>query len=81
MEADLLLPQGKLFADQGKLKFGRGSSFNTEFTEACGKDPERRCGGHQIHSLDANNLLYSSYAMPLSLSNTGVALDIANHVQ
>ncbi|MGB7730983.1 MAG: spherulation-specific family 4 protein [Candidatus Acidiferrum sp.] len=37
---------------------------------------------YQIHSLDANyNLLYSSYAIPLSLNNTGLVLDIANHLQ
>jgi hypothetical protein len=37
---------------------------------------------YQIHSLDASyNLLYTSYALPLSLNNTGLVLDIANHVQ
>ncbi|MGB7496978.1 MAG: spherulation-specific family 4 protein [Candidatus Acidiferrum sp.] len=37
---------------------------------------------YQIQSRDANyNLLYSSYAIPLSLNNTGLILDIANHLQ
>jgi len=37
---------------------------------------------YQIHSLDANyNLLYSSYALPLSLNNTGFVFDVMNHPQ
>jgi len=37
---------------------------------------------YQIHSLDANyNLLYSGYAIPLSLNNTGLVFDLMNHPQ
>ncbi|HXY48832.1 MAG TPA: spherulation-specific family 4 protein [Terriglobales bacterium] len=37
---------------------------------------------YQIQSLDAAyNLLYSSYTYPLSLTNTGMVLDIMNHAQ
>jgi Spherulation-specific family 4 len=37
---------------------------------------------YQIHSLDANyNLLYSSYAIPLSLNSAGFVYDLTNHVQ
>jgi hypothetical protein len=37
---------------------------------------------YQIQSLDAAyNLLYTSYTYPLSLTNTGMVLDIMNHAQ
>jgi hypothetical protein len=37
---------------------------------------------YQIYSLDQNyNLLYTSYAIPISLNNTGLVLDILNHPQ
>jgi hypothetical protein len=37
---------------------------------------------YQIYSLDQNyNLLYTSYAIPVSLNNTGLVLDILNHPQ
>jgi len=37
---------------------------------------------YQIQSLDAGyNVLYTSYAYPLSLNNTGMVFDIMNHLQ